>query len=154
VNLEGLAGARVELGFVERALIALRNPDLRPAWREAKKPLRADQREHAKRQQGEGGAWPGRSPLTQRKAGTGSGKNKRPRKLLGRLPGAISGKSTRSGVVLTSRAAWSGIHKSGGTAGYGARIPARDFLWVSARALELVSGIIAKGLRAAFEKAR
>ena len=154
MNLEGLGVARMKLGWVEVALGALRRVDLRPAWKAARKPLRADQRAHAKRQEGPSGAWPGRSPLTAVRRGTGSGKRKRPRKLLGRLPGALTSKATRTSVTVIARAKWSAIHQDGGTAGYGARIPARPFLWASDHVLEVISGIVARGLRVAFEKAR
>lgn len=154
MNLEGLGVARVNLSWVERALTALRRPDLRKAWQEAKKPLRADQRDHAKRQEGPSGTWAGRSPLTTARRSTGSGKRKRARKLLGRLPTALTSKATRSSVTVLSRAKWSGIHQEGGTAGYGARIPARPFLWASMQALEAIGYVISRHLKIQFEKVR
>lgn len=148
-----VAAARVDLSWVEKALAALRRPDLRKAWQESKKPLRADQRNHAKRQEGPSGSWPERSPLTTARRGTGSSsKRRRPRKLLGRLPGALTSKATRSGVSIISRAKWSGIHQEGGTAGNGARIPARPFLWASQEALDAVGFVISRHLKIQFEK--
>lgn len=154
MNLDGLGRARVDLSWVERALTGLRNPDLRPAWKAAKKPLRADQRDHAKRREGPGGAWPARSPLTQARRSTGSGKRKRARKLLGKLPSALTAKHTRTSVSVMSRSKWSAVHQEGGTAGNGARIPARPFLWASDKLLETVAGILSKGLKVAFAKVK
>ncbi len=158
MNLEGLGAARVELGWLERALSSLRNPDLRKGWAEARKPLRADQRDHAKRQEGPSGAWTGRSPLTTRRAGTvvddGKRNYRRPRKLMGKLPSALTSKVTRSGVTLISRAKWSGVHQDGGTAGQGARIPARPFLWASQEALEAIGYVISRHLKIQLEKSK
>ncbi len=158
MKLEGLATARVNLSWVEAALNTLRRPDLRKAWQEAKKPLRSDQKDHAKRQEGPSGAWVGRSPLTAKRSGgavyTPTRKTRRARKLLGRLPTALTSKATRSSVTVISRAKWSGVHQEGGTAGYGAKIPARPFLWASQAALEAISYVISRHLKIQFEKAR
>jgi phage gpG-like protein len=154
VSLGSFVGARVSLSWVDAALHALRNPDLRKAWREAKKPLRLDQRDHAKRQEGPSGAWPGRSPLTTARRSRGAGKRKRARKLLGRLPSALTSKSTRTGVSVFSRAKWSAVHQEGGKAGNGARIPARPFLWASAEVLEAISYVVSRHLKLTFEKVR
>jgi phage gpG-like protein len=158
VNLEGLGVARVNLGWVEAACNALRNPDLRKGWRESLKPLRADQRDHAKGQEGPSGAWAGRSPLTMQRRGTlvddGKRKYRRPRKLMGKLPTALTSKVTRTGVSLISRAKWSGVHQDGGRAGQGASIPARPFLWASQEALEAIGYVLSRHLKIQFEKTK
>lgn len=138
---EGLLVARVELSFLDRARTAFRALDLRPAWKEARKPVRADQRAHAKAQEGPGGAWQARSSSTKSRAG---GRRTRARRLLGRLPSAIGVGYDRRKLTVRSLVRWSAIHQEGGTAGHGARIPARPFLWVSDSLLEHVAGVVAK----------
>lgn len=158
--LDGLGRATVSLGWVEAALNALRNPDLRKAWLEARKPLRADQRDHAKRQEGPSGPWTSRAPLTQsrrgRMTGRGTGKpsRRRARKILGRLPTALTSKATRTGVSIISRAKFSAVHQDGGTAGNGAKIPARPFLWASQEALEAIGFVVSRHLKIVFERVR
>lgn len=104
------------------------------AMQELRKPLRVDQREHARAQEGPDGPWPKRASAADRaSASRKRRKRRRPsrRRLLGKLPGAVKVTSTRSSVTIESRVAWSGIHQHGGTAGRGAKIPARPFLWIS-----------------------
>lgn len=143
MNLDGVLVATVELGTVERAFVAARNPNLRPAFAESRKPIRADMRAHAKAQQGPGGSvWPGRASSTRARAQ--SRRNRRPRKLLGRLPGALSITVDPRRALVKSQVAWSAVQRDGGVAGNGARIPARDWLWASDALLATVSESISK----------
>lgn len=143
MNLEGLAIARVNLGFFDRARLALRNPDLRPAWRVARKPIRADLREHANKESGPGGSWAPPSAATKRRQAQG---RKRPRKMLGRLPGALRTAAQRSKFLVTWRTAWAEAQRLGGVVGHGARLPGRDWAYISDKATQTVADIIAKGL--------
>lgn len=106
---------------------------LGPAFRELRKPMRADQREHAKKQEGPEGRWQPRAPIT---GASARAKRRRRRKLLGRLPGAITVRATATSVIAESKVAWSGVHQEGGKVGRGARIPARPFLWLSDAMIE------------------
>lgn len=54
--------------------------------------------------------------------------------LLGRLRTAIRAKAEETRVVVENAIPWSRIHNEGGTAGRGARIPARVFLEITQRA--------------------
>ena len=144
--------ARVNLSLVDRALNAIRRPDLRPAWKESRKPLRADQREHQKRQEGPDGTWAPRAAST--KARYAQRKKRRTPKLLGRLPTATTTSIARSNMVLRSVVKWSGVHKSGGTAGHGAKIPARDFLYASDKVLAVIAGIVSKAIGRLFRRGR
>ena len=145
------AVGRVNLSFVDRALNTLRKPDLRPAWKEARKPLRDDIREHRRQQVGPDGAWAPRAAATKARAGLGRG---RPRKLLGKLPNALMTLSDRSRVALRSRVAWSDVHTKGGTVGRGSKLPARPFLWASGKALGVIAGIVTRHLASIFRKGR
>lgn len=51
-------------------------------------------------------------------------------RILGRLASSISSKVTRGQLIVESKVAWSGVHNDGGTAGHGADIPARPFLYL------------------------
>lgn len=139
--MDGLISATVDLSRIDRVWVALRNPDLRPAFKESRKPLRQDQRDHAKKQAGPGGSWPPRASSTKVRAAAG---RRRKKKLLGRLPTALTTKHDRKKLVMRSLVRWSLVHWQGGRAGHGARIPARVFLWASEHALETVSGVVAR----------
>jgi phage gpG-like protein len=143
--------ASLDVTQVERAMadVEARAKRLAPAFRELRRPLRADQRAHARDEEGPDGRWPPRSPFTEarRQARNRTVRNHRfdvlrrgearrrstPKQLLGRLPAAILVKVGELYIRATSRAAWSGIHQYGGNAGRGrrVRIPARPFLWLS-----------------------
>lgn len=111
--------ATVDLRQVEAGLDAMGNPQVvAKALRAVRKPLRDDQRDHAKRNEGPGGKWPART-LKSRK------------RLLGRLPTAVKVTSTSTSVSAVSSVPWSSVHQEGGIVGRGARIPARPFLWAS-----------------------
>lgn len=142
--------ARVNLGLVERALNTLRRPDLRPAWKEARQPLRADIRDHRAKQAGPSGAWPGRAASTKER---GRYAGRRPRRLLGKLPTALTTLSDRRRVAMRSRVAWSEVQRTGGTVGRGAKIPPRDFLWASAEVLSAIAYIVSRHLQRIFGKA-
>lgn len=86
--------------------------------RELKKPLRADQRAHARDQAGPDGKWP------KRKLG---GR----RRILGKLPNAVRMIARRGMVSAESRVSWSGAQQDGGKVGRGATLPPRRFLWIS-----------------------
>jgi hypothetical protein len=143
VSLEGLITARIDLKFMDRARAALANPDLRPAWKELGKPFRADLAEHRKKQEGPDGSWPQLASSTKMRRRSG---RRRSRRMLGRLPTAMTLKNERSRMIGRSLVRWSSVHRDGGRAGHGARIPRRDWLWPSQRFLDHASQVIAKGL--------
>jgi phage gpG-like protein len=118
--------ATVDLRRVERGLrdVLRRAERAGPFFRDERKPLRADQRDHAKRRQGPDGSWPARVVTP------GKPRRKR-RRLLGRLPGAVSIAASADAVRAVSKVPWSGVHQHGGRVGRGARIPARTFLYFS-----------------------
>lgn len=133
---------KVNLGLVDRLLSSLRRPDLRPAWKEAKQPLRRDIRDHRQKREGPSGSWAARAASTKERARYGD----RPRRILGRLPTALQTIATRRSVAMKSRVAWSEVQRSGGAVGRGSRIPARDFLWASGLALDAIAQIVARHL--------
>lgn len=125
--------------------------DLRPAFRELRKPFRQDQKEHAKDAKGPDGPW---APLARatlerraadarakRRAGGGlAGKARRARrrrrvlkqrKVLGRLPFLLDVQVTRDSLIGMSKVLWGDAHFSGKTVGKGVKLPSREFLYVS-----------------------
>jgi phage gpG-like protein len=111
--------AKVDLRDVQRGIDALANPRaVAKGLRELKKPLREDQRDHARKSEGPDGRWPARQARSRRR-------------LLGRLPQAVRAFADRNSVSVVSKVRWSAIHQLGGRGGHGARLPARPFLWVS-----------------------
>lgn len=144
-----LVTATVDLGDVDTGLVAIerRAHALGPVMQSLKKPLRDDQTNHKRAQSGPSGAWPARSPETIARA---HGKRKLPRAILGRLPAATSYKATPTAVTGTSKVRWSGAHQDGDVVGHGARLPAREYLYISDEMLELASNEVATALVNAF----
>lgn len=138
--------ATVDIGDVEDGLSAMerRSKQLGPTFQSLKAPMRDDQKEHAKQKVGPDSSWPPRLPSTI------ASHKKLPRKLLGRLPTAVSYKATGYSVTAESLVKWSLAHQEGGTVGRGARLPARPFLWISDKLLEVAAEALTKALAAAF----
>ncbi len=159
-----------DLSDVDRAIETAedRAKRLAPAFRELAKPMRTDQREHAKDERGPSSKWPPRSPFTEarrrdRNRGARTTKAMRmislakfrrrptPAKLLGRLPAAFVVTTSGTFVRATSRVAWSGAHQAGARVGRGVRLPQRVFLWLSDRlvtkAREVLTEHVLKGWR-------
>jgi len=159
--------AYFDLTEVDRALadVELRGKRMAPAFREARKPLRQDQRAHARAEQGPDGAWPARAAVTEarrrsrnrrvrktRAIATYSPRQKgvarkrsAPKRLLGRLPGAILVVAADLFVRATSRAgAMGAAHQYGARVGHGRRVKlrARRFLWLSDELIGTVRDIL------------
>jgi len=70
---------------------------------------------------------------------------------LGRVRASIVSKIDASGLTVESRIPWAGVHNEGGTAGHGAKIPARPFLFFEAgdeqKMAEIVEGYVKELLR-------
>ncbi len=141
----------VDLGPVEQGFKAAerRARNLGTAFRELKKPLGEDQKDHGRRQRGPFGQWARRKPSTLAfYRSRGKGRVPRP---MGRLPRAVAYESNALGVYGVSRARWSEVHQDGGTAGKGARIRARPFLWLSPKLLDIAENTIERKLLDAYE---
>jgi phage gpG-like protein len=110
---------------LQRALDELARRAERGWFREVAPLARADQKEHAQRQEGPDEKWAPRDPDT-----TARRPRKR-RRVLGRLPGAVKVSVHPDAVEIESRVAWSDAHQKGGIVGNGARLPERPFLWWS-----------------------
>lgn len=107
------------------------------AFRELARPLRNDQTNHARAQEGSDGKWEPRQ-FRVRRSGRRKGRLIRPkgrsRKILGRLPRSYRMQVSRRAMVVFSRAPWSAVHQDGGVVGNNqtrAKIPRREFLYAS-----------------------
>lgn len=127
--------ARLDTRSLKRGLreLGTQAERARPFFEALKAPLRQDQREHRRAQEGPKGTWPKRARTTSGKRGSPSHNKKRRqrRRLLGKLPTAVRYRSDADEVSATSRVPWSGVHQDGGRVGRGAEVPARPFLWLS-----------------------
>lgn len=142
--------AAIDLGDVEKGLDAM----VRRGWAQGaafsvlKQPLRLDQRDHAKKRQGPHGPWAPQAAST--RARRLSSPKHRAKRLLGRVPGAVTYTSTSDSVSGTSRLAWSGVQADGGVVGHGARLPAREFLWISNAMLITAENVLGSALVLAY----
>lgn len=135
---------------------------LRPAFVALRKPLRGDQREHAKEAKGPDGAWPARSPVTEARrrmrnrrirqtkamrtiSPRPSKRRSSPKALLGRLPRAMIVTLGDLFIRATSRASWSGSHNKGDKVGHGRKVelPRRTFMYLSNTILRIATEVIA-----------
>ena len=147
--------------------------DLRPVWRDSRKAVRDDQKDHGKKQEGPEGGW---KPLAASTIAQRSGRRRRAaelrkgvarrrlsnrrrrrktassKRVLGRLPYLLDTKITSSSLFVISQVPWSGVQQSGGRAGKRARIPARPFLWLSHRVIILTVNKVEQHLLDAWRK--
>jgi phage gpG-like protein len=76
-------------------------------------------------------------------------KRSTPKRLLGRLPGAVVYKIGELFIRATSRARFGGAHQFGGTVGRGVKLPQRMFLWLSDKlrttAADVLGNYVVKG---------
>ncbi len=124
-----MIGAKVDMREIEKGLEAMADPKVVDrAARALKKPMRDDQRDHARQAEGSDGTWPARKRLV------GRGKKvlrRNRRKLLGKLPRATIVYARGGVVTAMSRAKFSLAHQDGARVGRGAKLPKREFLWIS-----------------------
>lgn len=151
----------LDFGEVDRAIETMetRAKRLGPAFRELRKPFRADQVGHAKGEEGPSGKWPARSPLTEARrrarnrnvrqtkamktiALRKATRRSTPKRLLGRLPNAVVYRIGELYIRATSRAKFGGAHQQGATVGRGSKLPQRMFLWLSDRLLSSARDVL------------
>lgn len=96
-------------------------------------PVRQDQVNHARAQEGPEGPWPARAPRPGRR------RRGRARRLLGRLPSAIRLSVTGATIRAESKArrALASAHQYGARVGKGAVVPRRQYLWISDELLRI-----------------
>lgn len=158
----------IDLTKVDDAMadVEQRGKRLYPAFRELRRPLRLDQRDHAHKEEGPSGSWPPRSPFTEARRKSRNrgvrrtramrtiaiGKSARrssPRAILGRIPKAVLYTVGALFIRGRSRVAWSAAHQRGLRVGRGVTLPARPFLWLSETivntARDVIGAFVVKG---------
>ena len=147
---------------VERGLRAMaRAGKSRAGLQALKEPMKQDQRDHAKAQEGPEGKWAPRAPssVERAKKGRGAGSKRRMRgpnrKLLASLPRrTIQVKVQARRIIAVSKVPWAGVHQHGGRAGKGSVIPARPFLWLSQEFLEKAQAMLLARVAQAWSRKR
>lgn len=135
--------SKLDAREVEKSLAELerRGQNPLPAMRVIRMEMRTDQRDHASGKEGPDGKWPPRSAATIKAARKGSG---RPRRFMGRLTTAVDYLAQHKQVIGRSKIPWSGAHQEGATVGKGVKLPARPFLWISDRLLEVSARVLTR----------
>lgn len=123
--------ADVRIGGVLMAFSYLTRTDFRQTFLRLRKPMHWDQMDHKARQRGPTSPWQQLAPSTLAKyAKLGKRRNRR---ILAKLPNARQTEVTSKALIMKSRVRrWSNAHQDGPTrVGRGARLPQRQFLWIS-----------------------
>lgn len=148
--------AVVYLGSVRSLFVRLSRVDIRRTFNDLKGPATFDQRHHWRKDEAPWGHWPALAPSTIARRMRPRGKDKKgrnrswPKKLLGRFPTAIKKTASARSLVVESRVKrFSMIHQKGGIAGHGARIPSRQYLWISDWLLRQAEKAFVKALQKA-----
>lgn len=130
--------ATVRYGSVKLMFANLRGVDMRRTFSDLRGPTRFDQRHHWRKEESPDGHWKGlaastRERRTRRRGRDKSGRNRNwARKLMGRFPNALQALVSERSLIMRSRVKrFSMVHQKGGRIGHGARLPARQFLWIS-----------------------
>lgn len=130
--------ATVRIGGVRDLFTRLARIDVRRVFEDLRGPAVFDQRNHWRKDEAPFGRWPGLAASTLERRSRKRGRDKRgrnrswPTKLLGRFPTAVQSIASARSLVVRSRVKrFSWIHQAGGRAGHGARIPSRQYMWIS-----------------------
>ncbi len=130
--------ATVRIGGVRDLLSRLSRVDIRRVFEDLRGPAVFDQRHHWRKDEAPFGRWPGLAASTLERRSRPRGRDKRgrnrswPKKLLGRFPTAVQSIASAKSLVVRSRVKrFDWIHQAGGRAGHGARIPSRQYMWIS-----------------------
>jgi hypothetical protein len=132
--MSAFASVRLDLGDALKGLDAMARAPIAKALQALKPEMRADTKDHAKAKAGPESGWAPRAASTIASYKTHP---KAPKKLMGKLPTAVSYKVVGLTLAGESRARWSDVHQTGGTVGRGAKLPARVFLWISDKLMAL-----------------
>lgn len=148
--------AVVYLGSVRNMFARLSRLQVKKTFNELKGPAVFDQRHHWRKDEAPWGHWPGLAPSTLERRTRKRGRDKKgrnrswPKKLLGRFPTAVKSIASGRSLIVESRVRrFSMIHQRGGVAGHGARIPSRQYLWISEWLLRQAEKAFIKALQKA-----
>lgn len=138
--------ATVRFGGVLDAFNRLSRIDTLKAFKELRGPARLDQRHHDRNTEAPDGRWPPLAASTiarnryrrtvkgakgRRTTRRGGARSLSSHKLLGRLPTALQAIVSPTSLIIRDRVKWSMAHQASAIVGHGARLPRRQFLWIS-----------------------
>lgn len=160
MSLRGI-NVEVDIRTIVGAFDKIRKLDTRKVLSDLRGPARFDQRHHWRKEESPQGHWRALAASTverrKRKRGIDrkSGKVRNwPKKLMGRFPTALQSIVRREELIIKSRVRrFSMIHQEGGIAGHGARIPSRQYLWISPWLIGQIRSYFEKRLQFVAEKA-
>lgn len=128
----------VNLGGAFRMLSRMQRIDVRKTFKRVEPSARHDQQQHDRALEGPDGRWPQLAASTIERRTRPRGRDKKgrnrswPTKLLGRMPKSIQSITSSKSLIIRSRVKkFSMVHQAGGIVGHGARIPRRQYLWIS-----------------------
>jgi len=139
--------------------------DPRPVFQTLRKFANADQRQHDTANRAPDGPWPqlaASTVLRNRYNRTVKGlKGKRTirlggstkHKLLGRVPKALQDIVSSRSLIVRNRVRWGLAHQAGAIVGHGARLPRRQFEWISRWLLRMTEEKFTEALQALANKA-
>lgn len=146
--------AVVYLGSVQNLFARLSRFDVKKTFNNLKGPAVFDQRHHWRKDEAPWGHWPGLAASTLERRTRKRGRDKKgrnrswPKKLLGRFPTAVKSIASAKSLIVESRVKrFSMIHQQGGIAGHGARIPSRQYMWISDWLLQQAEKAFVKALQ-------
>ncbi len=152
--------ATVHIGGVRDLLSRLSRVEIRRVFEDLRGPAVFDQRHHWRKDEAPFGRWPGLATSTLERRTRRRGRDKRgrnqswPKKLLGRFPTAVQSIASAKSLVVRSRVKkFSFIHQAGGRAGHGARIPSRQYMWISSYLREDARRLFQRALQKAAGRA-
>lgn len=148
--------AVVYLGSVRNLFARLSRLQVKKTFNELKGPAVFDQRHHWNKVEAPWGKWPGLAASTLERRTRKRGRDKKgrnrswPKRLLGRFPTAVKSIASAKSLIVESRVnRFSMIHQEGGVAGHGARIPSRQYMWISQWLLQQAEKAFIKALQKA-----
>lgn len=149
--------AVVYLGGVRKLFAQLSRIDIKKTFNNLKGPAVFDQRHHWNKIEAPWGKWPGLAASTRERRTRPRGINRKtgkrqswPKRLLGRFPTAVKSIASGKSLIVESRVKrFSMIHQAGGVAGHGARIPSRQYMWISHWLLQQAEKAFRKALQTA-----
>ncbi len=149
--------AVVYLGSVRSLFARLSRIDVKRTFNDLKGPAVFDQRHHWNKIEAPWGKWPSLAASTIERRTRPRGINRKtgkrqswPKRLLGRFPTAVKSTASGKSLVVESRVKrFSMIHQEGGIAGHAARIPSRQYMWISSWLLQQAEKAFVKALQRA-----
>lgn len=152
--------ARVTIDGPLKMLARIAKFDAKPVFKLLRVPANVDQRQHDTASRGPDGPWPQLAASTiarNRYIRTVKGaKGKRTirlggstrHKLLGRVPRAMQDIVSSRSLIVRNRVRWGIAHQAGAIVGHGARLPRRQFAWISRWLLREAENAFNKALAA------